>query len=287
MSGASVPTTSWGATMRGSFAASTSKRPAELRVPPAGPRVGESREVQVARVDEGGFAAQAAQAHGRVAARLHEGADARVHVGTLVLPPEDLGPVVEARGPAGLADDLGARLALHALDVRRAAGVEPGVVGGYGPAVLSHADHARPSGRRWRWRPRRPAATRPSPRTPRRSRTPSAPAARGPPRPRRAPGASGPKDGTPRPGTGRRRRRGPPSRPGCRCRRPTQQRVAPPLMRRPPPASGPGPSSPRRRPPRLLDRPRARDDPLERHEAGPDELQGASGTGPGSGAWCP
>ena len=53
-----------------------------------------------------------------------------------------LGPWLKLGGPPALRDDLGARLALHALDVRRAAGVEPGVVGGDGPAVLSHADHA-------------------------------------------------------------------------------------------------------------------------------------------------
>ena len=170
--------------------------PAEIRIPHARARVGEAREVEVARVDERGGAVHGAEAHGRVAAGLHEAPDPRPRVGPLVLPPEDLGPVVEARRAAGLPHDLGARLALHALDVRGAPGVQPGVVGRDGPAVVADADDARhlavdgDAGDRARRAPwPAPCRRRFSPRTRRWSRRPIAPGARGPPRPRRARGA--------------------------------------------------------------------------------------------------
>ena len=68
--------------------------------------VRETAEMQIALVDERLRGIQSAQSHRRIAARLHERGDSPVSLGALVLPPEDLGAVIEAGRAARLANDL-------------------------------------------------------------------------------------------------------------------------------------------------------------------------------------
>src|SRR5208337_574982 len=107
------------------------------------PAVGKPGEMQIAPVDEGRRAVLPRQAHCGIAARHHERADAAEYLGPLFFPPEDLGSVIEARGAAGLPEDLRACLLLEERDVRRAAGVQPGVVWGDVSAVFTDSDDPR------------------------------------------------------------------------------------------------------------------------------------------------
>lgn len=71
---------------------------------------------------------QAAQPHPHIGGRRHKPGDPGVGLRPFALPPKDFRPVVHRHLPAGQADHRLLCRLLHGADIRRAAGIQPGVV---------------------------------------------------------------------------------------------------------------------------------------------------------------
>jgi hypothetical protein len=116
---------------------------AERFVPPALQAVRETTEMQVALIDEGLSRVHAAQPHRHVPAGLHKRGDLIVDLRMLVLPPQDLGTMIETGRPARLLDDLVTGSLLHPSDVGRTSSIQPRVITSDVASVGSDAQDAR------------------------------------------------------------------------------------------------------------------------------------------------
>ena len=102
--------------------------PEKPLVPPAVRIVGKAGEMQMGVVDVRVPGRQAAQPHPHIGGRRHKPGDPGVGLRPFALPPKDFRPVVHRHLPAGQADHRLLCRLLHGADIRRAAGIQPGVV---------------------------------------------------------------------------------------------------------------------------------------------------------------